>query len=297
MPETFIHRERTRPDWLKIKLDTSGDFMRTRQLMQSQGLNTVCEEARCPNIYECWTSNVATIMILGNTCTRSCGFCSVNTGKPIGVDWKEPMRTAEAVQSMQLRHVVITSVDRDDLKDDYGAKLWAETIEAIRHLTPACTIEVLTPDFQNFAPAFEKIFDAKPNIFSHNIECVQRISRKVRPQSNWNRSLSLLKASVEWGLTTKTGMMVGLGENDSEVLHTMAEIADLGITIFNIGQYLQPTRNHLPVNRFVHPDIFHTFKERGLAMGFQVVESGPLVRSSYHADKQIRTLKVNSVTK
>jgi len=290
MHKTSAQKERTRPDWLKIRLNTSGDFMRTRDLMRSQDLNTVCEEARCPNIYECWGRQTATIMILGDTCTRSCGFCSVKTGKPLGVDSEEPYRTAEAIKTMNLRHVVITSVDRDDLKEDYGAETWAKTIEIIRRLTPECTIEVLTPDFRNYVPAYEKVFHASPDIFSHNIECVQRISKKVRPQSNWKRSIALLKASVDWGLKTKTGMMVGLGENDSEVLHTMEEIADLGIKIFNIGQYLQPTKNHLQVQRYVHPEIFDKYQKKGLEMGFRVVESGPLVRSSYHADEQAKIL-------
>jgi len=295
MPKTLIQNESSRPAWLKIKLDTSDDFMRTRKLMRSQGLNTVCEEARCPNIYDCWNRQTATIMILGDTCTRSCGFCSVKTGRPSIIDTDEPRRTAEAVKSMQLRHVVITSVDRDDLKDDYGAEIWAETIFQIREYSPECTIEVLTPDFRNYRFAYEMVFRAKPNIFSHNIECVERISRKVRPQSSWSRSISILKASVEWGLSSKTGMMVGLGENDKEVIQTMQESADLGITIFNIGQYLQPTLNHLPVNRFVHPDTFNIYKEKGLEMGFSVVESGPLVRSSYHADEQVKRLAHLSV--
>ena len=290
MAPTFAQKERTRPNWLKIKLDTSGDFMRTRRLMRSQGLNTVCEEARCPNIYECWGRQTATIMILGNICTRSCGFCSVKTGKPLPVNRKEAWRTAEAVKAMDLRHVVITSVDRDDLRGDFGAEAWVETIKAIRELTPKCTIEVLTPDFRNYASAYEKVFDAGPDIFSHNIECVQRISKNVRPQSDWNRSISVLKASVEWGLATKTGMMVGLGENDIEVLNTMEEIVGLGIEIFNIGQYLQPTAKHLQVQRFVHPDIFDMYREEGFKMGFRVVESGPLVRSSYHADEQAKNL-------
>jgi len=286
IPELHIQKKRIRPDWIKIKLDTSGSYKRTRNLMRSQGLNTVCEEARCPNIYECWGRQTATIMILGDICTRSCGFCSVKTGKPTIVDWGEPHRTAKAIKAMELRHVVITSVDRDDLKEDYGAEIWAETIYAVRKLTPECTIEVLTPDFRNHTPAFEKVFRARPNIFSHNIECVQRISPQIRPQSNWNRSLAILQASVDWGLETKTGMMVGLGENDSEVLYTMEKMVDMGIKIFNIGQYLQPTLNHLPVHRFVHPDKFDIYKEKGLEMGFRVVESGPLVRSSYHADEQ-----------
>ena len=284
-------RKRTRPDWLKIKLSTSGKFSETQKLIRENNLHTVCEEARCPNIYECWGRQTATIMILGDTCTRSCGFCSVKTGKPLSEDTMEPIRTGHTVKAMNLRHVVITSVDRDDLKNDYGAEIWAETIKQIRIQTPECAIEVLTPDFRNYAPAFEKVFKAEPDIFSHNIECVERISRQVRPQSDWNRSLSVLQASIEWGLKTKTGMMVGLGENDSEVLETMQEIAELGITIFNIGQYLQPTLNHLPVQRFVHPDIFKMYKESGLEMGFRVVESGPLVRSSYHADEQAKQLE------
>ena len=284
-------KKRTRPDWLKIKLTTSGKFLETQKLIRENNLHTVCEEARCPNIYECWGRQTATIMILGDTCTRSCGFCSVKTGKPLSADILEPIRTGHTVKAMNLRHVVITSVDRDDLKNDYGAEIWAETIKQIRLQSPDCTIEVLTPDFRNYRPAFEQVFQARPDIFSHNVECVRRISKGVRPQSDWNRSLSILRASVAWGLKTKTGMMVGLGENDSEVLETMQESADLGIAIFNIGQYLQPTLNHLPVQRFVHPDTFDMFKEKGLAMGFVVVESGPLVRSSYHADEQARRLE------
>ena len=291
MIQTSI-KERTRPDWLKIKLDTSGDFIRTQQLMREQSLNTVCEEARCPNIYECWGRSTATIMILGDTCTRSCGFCSVKTGKPYVVDLEEPKRTAKAVKSMKLRHVVITSVDRDDLKEDFGANIWVETIYQIRKYSTKCTIEVLTPDFQNYKPAFEKVFMAAPDIFSHNIECVKRISKQVRPQSSWKRSISVLQASVKWGLETKTGIMVGLGETDGEVLEVMQESADLGITIFNIGQYLQPTINHLAVQRFVHPDIFEMYQEKGIEMGFRVVESGPLVRSSYHADEQVKQLHI-----
>ena len=217
--------------------------------------------------------------------------CALPIWKPLSVDILEPIRTGHTVNAMNLRHVVITSVDRDDLKNDYGAEIWAETIKQIRLQSPDCSIEVLTPDFRNYRPAFEQVFQARPDIFSHNVECVRRISKGVRPQSDWNRSLSILRASVAWGLKTKTGMMVGLGENDSEVLETMQESADLGIAIFNIGQYLQPTLNHLPVQRFVHPDTFDMFKEKGLAMGFAVVESGPLVRSSYHADEQARRLE------
>jgi|TARA_B100001741_G_scaffold159983_1_gene132247 lipoic acid synthetase len=283
-------KQRSRPDWLKIKLKTTGKFLDTQRLIKHNELNTVCEEAKCPNIYECWGRQTATIMILGDICTRACGFCSVKTGKPTISDEAEPKRAAQTVKSMNLRHVVITSVDRDDLKEDYGSSIWAQTIEEIRNITPECTIEVLTPDFRNYNPALERVFRAHPNIFSHNIECVRRISKKVRPQSDWDRSLAVLKASVKWGLNTKTGMMVGLGEKDEEVLDAMKESADLGISIFNVGQYLQPTIKNLPVQRYVHPDTFEMFKEEGLKMGFAVVESGPLVRSSYHADEQAKKI-------
>ena len=295
MSAQALIKKRTRPNWLKIKLSTSNNFLETQKLIRKNNLHTVCEEARCPNIYECWGRQTATIMILGDTCTRSCGFCSVKTGKPLALDAMEPIRTGNTVNAMNLRHVVITSVDRDDVKNDYGAEIWAETIKQIRIQAPKCTIEVLTPDFQNYRPAFEKVFKVQPDIFSHNIESVERISCQVRPQSDWGRSLSILRASIKWGLKTKTGMMVGLGETDAEVLETMQIMAELGITIFNIGQYLQPTLNHLPVHRFVHPDIFEMYEKEGYKMGFKVVESGPLVRSSYHADEQARQLSAHKL--
>jgi len=251
-------------------------------------LNTVCVEARCPNIYECWNRKTATIMILGDTCTRSCGFCSVKTGKPLTEDKLEPYRVAQAVKKMALKHVVITSVDRDDIKDDYGSTIWAQTIEQIHSTAAGCSVEVLTPDFKGHEPSILKIFNAKPEIFSHNVECVKRISKDVRAQSDWSRTLDVLKMSVDFGLLTKTGMMVGLGERDSEVFETMEEIAKIGVRIFNVGQYLQPSKDHLPVSRFVHPDQFKVYKEFGLELGFKVVESGPLVRSSYHADEQVK---------
>ena len=287
MSEKILNKVREkRPEWLKIKIKIDDDFNATKRLMTTQSLHTVCEEARCPNIYECWSRNTATIMILGDTCTRSCGFCSVKTGKPLEIDILEPIRTAEAVKKMNLKHVVITSVDRDDLKDDYGASIWAETINQIHKRVKGCSVEVLTPDFQGYIPALNKIFNAQPEIFSHNIECVKRISKEVRKQSDWSRSKNVLSLSIENKLTTKTGMMVGLGETDAEVIETMKEISDLGVEIFNIGQYLQPTTKHLEVKRFVHPDIFKEYKLKGLNMGFKVIESGPLVRSSYHADEQ-----------
>ena len=276
----------------KIRLQFGDDYKFVQSVVNGNDLNTVCEEARCPNIYECWGRGTATIMILGDICTRSCGFCSVQTGKPVGLDDMEPIRTAMAVKKMNLRHVVITSVDRDDLKRDYGAAIWAKTIGQIRHHVPACTIEVLTPDFQGYLPALEKVFEAHPDIFSHNVESVERISRKVRAQSVWSRSLNVLKKSVDYGLRTKTSMMVGLGECKEEVLDTMKQVSDLGVEIFTIGQYLQPTKNHLPVDRYVEDEEFKFYKSKGLDMGFRVVESGALVRSSYHADEQARLAKV-----
>jgi len=288
MPKVMeIPLKTRRPEWLKIRLKTGKGFSNTKSLLQSTRLNTVCEEAKCPNIYECWERKIATIMILGNICTRACGFCSVSTGKPGSVDFEEPIRTANAVKKMGLRHVVITSVDRDDLKNDYGSTIWAETIRRIHSDVPDCSVEVLTPDFRGYLPALQNIFNARPEIFSHNMECVKRISKQTRPQSNWDTSKMVLAAGIDSRLVTKTGIMVGLGETDVEVIETMKEMADLGIEIFNIGQYLQPTSEHLPVDRYVHPDIFAYYKLKGLEFGFKVVESAPLVRSSYHADEQV----------
>ena len=272
----------------KIRLQFGKGYKFVEKTVSKNHLHTVCEEARCPNIYECWDRGTATIMILGDTCTRACGFCSVKTGLPRKLDEMEPIRTAMAVKKMNLKHVVITSVDRDDLKGDFGARIWAETIKQVHKHVPKCTVEVLTPDFQGYQPALEIVFNAKPEIFSHNIECIERISKKVRAQAVWLRSLEVLKQSVGFGLRTKTGMMVGLGESKDEVIETMKEIVDLGVDIFTIGQYLQPTKNHLEVKRYVEDEEFFYYKEKGLELGFQVVESGPLVRSSYHADEQAR---------
>ena len=278
----------------KIRLKYGDDYKFVQNVVSENKLNTVCEEARCPNIYECWGRGTATIMILGDICTRACGFCSVKTGKPLETDSMEPVRTAMAVKKMALRHVVITSVDRDDLKKDYGATIWAETIKQIHHHVPKCTVEVLTPDFQGNSLALKIVFNAKPEIFSHNVECVERISKKVRAQSVWSRSLDVLKQSVINGLRTKTGMMVGLGESKNEVIETMKEVADLGVEIFTIGQYLQPSKEHLPVKRYVSDEEFQMYKKNGLDLGFRVVESGALVRSSYHADEQARLDKIEN---
>ncbi len=272
----------------KIRLQMTKGYKFVNDVVQTNKLNTVCEEARCPNIYECWDRRTATIMILGDVCTRACGFCSVKTGKPEWNDPIEPLRTAMAVKKMNLRHVVITSVDRDDLKDDYGATIWADTIRQIHHHVPGCTVEVLTPDFKGYKSALQKVFDAEPEIFSHNVECIERISKQVRSQANWKRSLDVLAFSVEKGLRTKTGMMVGLGESFEEVVETMKQILDIGVSIFTIGQYLQPTKKHLAVDRYVSDQEFVDYKNIGLEIGFDVVESGSLVRSSYHADEQAR---------
>ena len=272
----------------KIRLQITDGYKFVNDVVQSNKLNTVCEEARCPNIYECWDRRTATIMIMGDICTRACGFCSVKTGKPVYDDPMEPFRTAMAVKKMNLRHVVITSVDRDDLKNDYGASIWAETIRQIHNHVKNCTVEVLTPDFKGYGPSLEKIFDEKPEIFGHNVECVERISKQVRSQAVWSRSLDVLRLSAKNGLRTKTGMMVGLGESFDEVVKTMNQILDTGTTIFTIGQYLQPSKKHLPVIRYVKEQEFRDYKKIGLDLGFDVVESGPLVRSSYHADEQAR---------
>jgi lipoic acid synthetase len=274
----------------KVRLFHGSGYKFVNQVVTTHSLNTVCEEARCPNIYECWDRQTATIMILGDICTRSCGFCSVKTGKPTWNDPLEPVRTAQAVKEMNLRHVVITSVDRDDLKNDFGATIWAETIRQIHSTVPGCTVEVLTPDFKGFFPALQTVFMAQPEIFSHNVECVQRISKQIRSQANWNVSLDVLRKSVDFGLRTKTGIMVGLGETFEEVIETMRQIVQIGVEIFTIGQYLQPTRNHHPVQRYVDLDEFNEYKKIGLEEGFKIVESGPLVRSSYHADEQARKI-------
>ena len=269
----------------KVRLKLSKGYNYTNSIVQKNNLNTVCEEARCPNIYECWDRGIGTIMILGDVCTRACGFCAVKTGKPVWDDPMEPVRTALAVKKMALKHVVITSVDRDDIKNDYGASIWAETIDQIHINVPGCNVEVLTPDFKGNKFALSKVLNANPEIYSHNVECVERISKKVRTQANWNTSLDVLKYSVESGLKTKTGIMVGLGETFVEVIDTMKQIVDVGVSIFTIGQYLQPTKKHLPVARYVDESEFRDYEKIGLEIGFNVVKSGPLVRSSYHADE------------
>ena len=278
----------------KINITIDENYKSVKSMVEKSYLNTVCAEARCPNIYECWSRKTATLMILGDTCTRGCGFCSIKTGRPTWDDPLEPYRVAQAVQKMQLRHVVITSVDRDDLKNDYGSTIWAQTINTTRKLNPKCTIEVLTPDFKGDKKALKTVFDSKPDIFSHNVECVERVSKRVRAQANWQRSLDVLKESIRYGLRTKTGIMVGLGETEQEVKDTMIQIVDLGVQIFTIGQYLQPTKKHLKVEKYISKEKFEEYKVFGKSIGFKIVESGPLVRSSYRADEQARTIFSNN---
>lgn len=276
----------SKPDWLKIQMRSGPNFQDLKKIVKDHKLHTVCQEAMCPNMSECWERRAATIMILGDTCTRSCRFCAVKTGKPNAVDRQEPQRTAQAVKQMGLHHCVITSVDRDDLEDG-GAAIWAATIEAIHAEVPGCSVEVLTPDFKGIQKDIQTVLEAYPEIMSHNMETVERLHRAIRPQAQYQRSLDVLKQSVEFGAQTKTAIMVGIGETDEEVYRLMDDVRASGTQIFSIGQYLQPTPKHEPVHRYVHPDTFAAFKEYGLRIGFSYVESGPLVRSSYHADEQV----------
>ncbi len=279
-----------RPEWLKVRFQVNETFAELKQLVTETRLHTVCEEARCPNQSECWGRGTATIMILGDVCTRSCGFCAVKTGRPPVLDEDEPERVARAVAKMGLNHVVITSVDRDELPDG-GSTIWARTIEAIRKAAPGTSIEVLTPDFKGKREDIARVINAGPDIFSHNMETVKRLHRRVRPQAKYERSLYVLEVGKEMGAVTKTGIMVGLGETNDEVVELMKDVRAVGVDIFNVGQYLQPTKRHLPVERFVTPAEFNEFKRIGLQLGFRHVESGPLVRSSYHAEEQVAQMK------
>ncbi len=275
-----------KPDWLKVRLPSGDNYKEVLSLMRKSKLNTVCEEAKCPNLAECWNNRTATYMILGDTCTRTCGFCDVKSGRPNFVDWDEPNRVAQSVKDLGLKHVVITSVNRDELEDG-GASVFAKCIELIREKTPQCTIEILIPDFQGDEKAFEIIMQNLPDILNHNLETVQRLYHAVRPQANYQRSLNLINWFKQNGLKTKSGIMVGIGEQTGEVLNLMKDLKNHNCDIMTIGQYLQPTKNHLPVDRYVTPDEFKLYEEEGLKLGFQAVESGPLVRSSYHADKHV----------
>jgi lipoic acid synthetase len=276
-----------RPEWLKVKIPAGSGYSHLEHIMRAHNLHTVCEEARCPNMGECWNLGTATFMILGDICTRSCGFCAVKTGRPkAGLDWDEPRRVAEAVQLMNVRHAVITSVNRDERKDG-GAPIYAETIRQIRERVPACKVEVLIPDFKGSEEALNIVLEAKPDILNHNLETVPRLYRPVRPQANYGQSLEVLERAKKKGFVTKTGLMLGIGERTDEVLEVMKDARAAACDILTLGQYLQPTKQHLPIDRYVHPDEFKMLKEEGLKMGYRHVESGPLVRSSYHAAGQV----------
>lgn len=275
-----------KPRWLRVKLPTGENYKRVRSLVDEYGLHTICESGNCPNMGECWGNGTATFMILGNTCTRSCGFCSVATGRPDEPDPFEPAKVARSIQLMEVKHAVITSVDRDDLKDG-GSTTWANTVKAIRRKCPDVTMETLIPDFQGKWDNLQRIIDVAPEIVSHNLETVRSLTKQVRIQAKYDRSLEVLFRLKRSGMKTKSGIMLGLGETEKEVLETMDDLRSVGCDVMTLGQYLQPTPKHLPVQDFIPPEKFEEYKKAGLEKGFRFVESGPLVRSSYHAEKHV----------
>lgn len=277
---------RKKPDWLRVKLPTGKEYAEVRKLVSEHKLHTICESGNCPNMGECWGAGTATFMILGNICTRSCGFCAVATGRPLPADVNEPQRVANSVRLMKVKHCVITSVDRDDLKDG-GSIIWQETINEVRRQSPETTMETLIPDFQGKWENLQRIIDVAPEIVSHNLETVRRLTKQVRIQAKYDRSLEVLKRLKEGGIKTKSGVMLGLGETETEVLETMDDLRAVGLDILTLGQYLQPTTKHLPVVEYIKPEVFEKYKKIGLDKGFRFVESGPLVRSSYHAEKHL----------
>lgn len=280
-------QKKTKPKWLRVKLPTGEGYRNVRKLVDNYGLHTICQSGNCPNMGECWGEGTATFMILGNVCTRSCGFCSVKTGRPDTVDWDEPERVARSVKLMNVKHCVITSVDRDDLRDG-GSIIWKETVQAVRRMSPGTTMETLIPDFKGETVNIDRIVEAAPEIVSHNMETVRRLTRKVRIQAQYDRSLDVLRYLKEAGLPrTKSGIMLGLGEKREEVIESLADLRKANVDIVTLGQYLQPTPGHLPVQEFITPEQFEEYKEIGLDMGFRYVESGPLVRSSYHAERHM----------
>jgi lipoic acid synthetase len=281
-----IERKQKKPDWLRVKLPMGKEYKEVRQIVSEHKLHTICESGSCPNMGECWGNGTATFMILGNTCTRSCGFCNVHTGRPLPVDWEEPKMVAESIRLMKLKHAVITSVDRDDLKDG-GSMIWAETVIEMRKACPGITMETLVPDFQGKWENLQRIIDVHPDIVSHNLETVRRLTKEVRIQAKYDRSLEVLKRLKEAGMKTKSGIMLGLGETEEEVYETMDDLRHVGVDVLTIGQYMQPSKKHLEIIEFIKPEIFATYKEIGLKKGFRFVESGPLVRSSYHAERHL----------
>ena len=286
---TVIDEKTTRvkkPDWLRVKLPIGESYKHVRNLVDTHKLHTICESGNCPNMGECWGAGTATFMILGNVCTRSCGFCAVATGRPEPLDWDEPQRVAEAIYLMKVKHAVITSVDRDELKDG-GSIIWQNTIRAVKMLNTDTTLETLIPDFKGKKEDIERIIEAAPEVVSHNIETVERLTRQVRIQAKYWRSMEVIRILKEGGRRTKSGIMLGLGEKKEEVIQTIKDLHDNGCDVVTIGQYLQPTHKHLPVQKFVHPDEFAEYREIGYSIGLDYVESGPLVRSSYHSERHV----------
>jgi lipoic acid synthetase len=281
-----VENRQKKPDWLRVRLPTGEGYAAVRSLVTTHKLHTICESGNCPNMGECWGAGTATFMILGNTCTRSCGFCAVATGRPAAIDWDEPQRVAEAIFLMKVKHAVITSVDRDELKDG-GSIVWFNTIKAVKALNPGTTLETLVPDFKGNKENIQRIIDAAPEVVSHNIETVERLTRQVRIQAKYWQSMEVLRTLKSGGMRTKSGIMLGLGETQDEVVQTMRDLVESGVDVVTIGQYLQPTKKHLPVQRFVHPDEFNLYTKIGYELGFDYVESGPLVRSSYHSEKHV----------
>ncbi len=279
-----------KPDWLKIQLPNTADYKWMNQTIRDNKLHTICTSGKCPNAAECWGAGTATFMILGDICTRSCKFCNVKTGKPLSVDVKEPLRIARSIKIMKLKHAVITSVDRDDLEDG-GSSIWHQTILKVKELNPGITQEVLIPDFNGLHHLIQHVIDAKPEVISHNLETVKRITPIIRSRAKYNLSLDVLKYIADANIVAKTGIMVGLGEEETEVLETMRDAYNCGVKVFTIGQYLQPSKNHLPVKEYVTPEQFAKYEKAGLEIGFKYIESGPMVRSSYHAEKHINALK------
>lgn len=275
-----------KPNWLRVKLPIGESYKHVRGLVDKHKLHTICESGNCPNMGECWGEGTATFMILGNICTRSCRFCAVATGRPLEADWDEPQRVAEAIHLMKVKHAVITSVDRDELPDG-GSTIWQNTILAVKALNPTTTLETLIPDFRGFKDQIQRVIDAAPEVVSHNMETVERITKKVRVQAKYFRSLEVLETLKQGGMRTKTGIMLGIGETKDELIETMKHLVNVGCDVLTLGQYLQPTPKHLPVQRFVHPDEFAELREIGYELGFDYVESGPLVRSSYHSEKHV----------
>ncbi len=275
-----------KPAWLRVKLPTGENYKKVRALVDEYNLHTICESGNCPNMGECWGEGTATFMILGNICTRSCGFCAVSTGKPLEADLFEPAKVAQSVKLMSVKHAVITSVDRDDMEDG-GSEIWAATIRAIRRQSPETTMETLIPDFAGKWENLQRIIDVAPEIISHNLETVRRLTKQVRIQAKYDRSLEVLMRLKKAGMKTKSGIMLGLGETEEEIFETIDDLSKVGCDVLTMGQYLQPTANHLPVANFIHPEKFDEYREYALTKGFRFVESGPLVRSSYHAEKHL----------